>query len=139
MLTWSRRHRPLGWIAACAILLAAFAPWVSQALAGSMPRTPGGWPAWQVICGAAGLPVAGVKATATAPDGRSLPTGGDHAGAHCPFCLPHAGALGLPPAPLPALAMLAPVRDGLPALFLQAPAAPHVWRSSLPRAPPATA
>lgn len=132
MLSWSRHRRRLSWIAALAILLAALAPWISQARGGAgFAQLMQDGPAWQAICSATG--------PAADPAAQGLPgTAADH-GAHCPFCLPHPGDLGLPVVALPAPALADAMTAELPQRFLRAPATAHAWRSSQPRAPPATA
>lgn len=131
MLSWSRHRRHLSWIAALAILLAALAPWISQARGSAgFAQLMSDWPAWQAIC----------SATAATDPAKDMPgTGGADHGAHCPFCLPHPGDLGLPLAALPAPVLPDAAMAGLPQRFLQAPATAHAWRSSQPRAPPAAA
>lgn len=127
MLNWSRRRRHLSWIASLAILLAALAPWVSRAHGSAgFTQLMEDWPAWQAICSAADL------------GKQDMPASADH-GAHCPFCLPHPGALGLPLAAMPALPVPDAAQAELPPRFLQAAATAHAWRSSQPRAPPAAA
>ena len=57
---------------------------------------------------------------------------------HCPFCLNHAGSVGLPP---PALSPLAAVtgHDAYPPLFYQAPQPQFAWLAASPRGPPSLA
>lgn len=134
MLNWSRRRRHLSWIASLAILLAALAPWISQARGSAgFAQLMEDWPAWQAICSATDL-----DAGQPADPSKGTPASADH-GAHCPFCLPHPGAWGLPVATLPAPVLPDASLAELPQRFLQAPATPHAWRSSQPRAPPAAA
>lgn len=120
-------HRLASWIAALAILLTSFAPWVSHALG------PAQGAAWAEICSAHG-------ATRVEPGGDASrdPFATKHPLAHCPYCSLHATALGLPPSPVVVPLRLG-LRDERPAAFLAAPRTLAAWVSAQPRAPPAHA
>jgi hypothetical protein len=67
------------------------------------------------------------KTSGTHTDGTGLE--------HCPFCLPHAGPVGLPPAEHIAF----PIQPGTtvrPALFFHSPTPLFAWAAGQPRAPP---
>jgi hypothetical protein len=83
--------RRLGaWIATIAILLAALAPGIAQALASSQqPST-----SWAEICTAAGMQVRqGLVSSGDSGEHEGMMSG------HCPFCLNHAGHFALPATP----------------------------------------
>jgi hypothetical protein len=122
-----RFRRFAAWLANFAILLAAFAPTVSHAMAAAR-----GGASWVEICTTAGPAIVKLN-------GDQAPNAPKNAPAshleHCPFCFPHAGAAGLPPA----VAAL-PVTVGsyaLPELFYRAPRPLFAWAAGQPRAPPA--
>jgi len=132
------------WLACCAILMNALAPAVSHALAYER----GGQHAWE-ICLNDGTRLAGFgqldEATFLALTDRTRPVPPALAGhgmddtmpmADCGYCLPHAGALGLPPPAgiaVPAAAAL-PER---PYLYYHAPRPLQAWAGAQPRGPPA--
>lgn len=55
---------------------------------------------------------------------------------HCPFCIPHAGSLGLLPSSVLVFHLPADGAQYFPPLFLSAPYPLFVWASAQPRAPP---
>jgi hypothetical protein len=121
MPTRRGRRIVLSWIALVAILLASFAPAVTQALAAST-----GLP-WETICSAAN--VGAVKAgTPVAP---ALAQAFDH----CPYCALHAD---LAPPPDPRLADRGTVVAfrAFPIAVTPAPWAHAVRAAAQPRAPP---
>jgi len=111
------------WLAIVAMLWMALAPLASQALGARQSE------AWIEICGANGAKW--IKADAGGP---AQPQPGAHPLDHCPYCSVHVGALGMPPAPLVALPVIAH-REVAPA-FLSAPSTLHAWRTAQPRGPP---
>lgn len=116
------RHQFIAsWIAAFAILAAALAPALSQALQS------GGPDAWAAICSSTGA-----KGAGPSQDGQGAPK---MAMEHCPYCSWHAPVLGLPPAPLQPHLVVTGFQP-LPTRFAQAPRTSHVWATAQPRAPP---
>lgn len=135
-----QRHAAV-WIALLAVLLAALAPSVSQALGFAR----GAGPSWVEVCSAEGakwVPAdAGAGASAddaSADDGTSHGPAAAHWMEHCPWCSLHQPALAVPPAPA-ALPLVNGLTEALPRAFLQAPRTLHAWASAQPRAPPLTA
>lgn len=126
MLRLRRIKAMAAWIACCALLLAALAPAISQALQGSAG------PGWGEICSVAGSPA---PAADDAAGNSGSERDGPHAFEHCPYCSVHAPGLGLPPARAADLTLPA-VTHALPALFLAAPRTLFAWVSTQPRAPP---
>ncbi len=130
MRTVRNMHR-IAWIACFAILLAALAPAISHALAAQQHHAE--QQAWVEIC-----TMEGSKMVMT--DGAHDPQQPAHDSfghlEHCPFCLNHAVAHGLPPA----ADFVMPVLAGdhvLPPLYYQAPRPLFAWATAQPRAPPA--
>ena len=124
-------RRLAAWIACFAILLAALAPSISQAVANAKQQSGSGW---AEICSVAGIRFVQVDG-ATSDDGKSA--GKAMQMEHCAFCSTHAGSVGLPPTS-PALPL--PVASGtaiFPALYYQSPAPLFIWSTAQSRAPPA--
>ncbi|APA70002.1 MULTISPECIES: DUF2946 domain-containing protein [unclassified Janthinobacterium] len=123
-------RRCAAWIACFALLLAALAPSISQAVANAKQESGSGW---AEICS-----VAGIRFVQVADDGAADGKSGGKAMQmeHCAFCATHAGSVGLPPSPVLPL----PVAGGtaiLPALYYQSPAPLFIWSTAQSRAPPA--
>lgn len=120
------RHRLTAWIATFAILLAALAPTLAQALAASSA----GAAPWEEICTAAG--VQSQPAAQGQPDGDGQSS---HGTKHCPWCAGHAS-----PFALPAGQYALPIAsDTTESPFAFVPASPARYRhrgASQPRAPP---
>jgi hypothetical protein len=130
MTLFTRRFA--AWIACFAILLAALAPSISQAVANAKPESGSGW---AEICSVAGIRFVQVL---PANDGATDEKSGGKAMQmeHCAFCSTHAGSVGLPPAG-PVLQL--PVASGtaiFPALYYQSPAPLFIWSAAQSRAPP---
>ena len=128
MTLFTRRFA--AWIACFAILLAALAPSISQAVANAKQESGSGW---AEICSVAGIRFVQVDGAASA-DGKSA--GKAMQMEHCAFCSTHAGSVGLPPAS-PVLPL--PVAMGtaiFPALYYQSPAPLFIWNTAQSRAPP---
>ena len=124
-------RRFAAWIACFAILLAALAPSISQAVANAKQESGSGW---AEICSVAGIRFVQVDGAAS-DDGKSA--GKAMQMEHCAFCSTHAGSVGLPPAS-PVLPLL--VANGtaiFPSLYYQSPAPLFVWSTAQSRAPPA--
>ena len=111
------------WMAILAILMMAFAPLVSQAVGADR--------AWLEICSASGPKFVQADAGSSNQPAKNSAA---HPMEHCPYCSLHASALGMPPAPLLVLPVIA-VRD-VPPAFLSAPSTLHAWRAAQPRGPP---
>lgn len=118
------RHHTTVWIAALAILLAALAPSLSQAL-----RRAQGGPATEVCT------AQGTRWVQDAPEGPGTPHGAAQLMAHCLYCATHVPTLGLPPAAT-TLVLVQALSQAVPAAFLSAPHRLHAWLSAQPRAPP---
>ena len=128
MTLFTRRFA--AWIACFAILLAALAPSVSQAVANAKQESGSGW---AEICSVAGIRF--VQVDDGGVDGKS----GDKAMQmeHCAFCSTHAGSVGLPPAS-PVLPLLVASGTAIfPSLYYQSPAPLFIWSTAQSRAPPA--
>lgn len=117
------------WIAAFAVLLAALAPSISQAVFASRGSPAG----FGEICS-----VNAPKLVKVEHEGHhsssSLAEKGLHF-EHCSFCFTHAGSVGLPPA----ADLVLPVPIGtqpMPSLFYQSPRPLFVWATAQSRAPP---
>ncbi|UQV48326.1 DUF2946 family protein [Janthinobacterium lividum] len=128
MTLFTRRFA--AWIACFAILLAALAPSISQAVANAKQESGSGW---AEICSVAGIRF--VQVDDGAADGKS--GGKAMQMEHCAFCSTHAGSVGLPPTspvlPLPAASGTAI----FPALYYQSPSPLFIWSTAQSRAPPA--
>lgn len=110
------------WLAIMAVLMAALAPAVSQAVRAADPL------AWAEVCSASAK---------SAAAGQQAPAdGAAHLFEHCPYCSLHSAGLGMPPAAL-SLALLPALSAELPALFLGGPRGLHSWTAAQPRGPPA--
>ena len=130
MTLFTRRFA--AWIACFAILLAALAPSISQAVANAKQESGSGW---AEICSVAGIRFVQVVEDGTTEDGKSA--GKAMQMEHCAFCSTHAGSAGLPPTS-PVLPL--PVAMGtaiFPALYYQSPAPLFIWSTAQSRAPPA--
>ncbi|MGK5060690.1 DUF2946 domain-containing protein [Janthinobacterium sp. LB2P49] len=128
MTLFTRRFA--AWIACFAILLAALAPSISQAVANAKQESGSGW---AEICSVAGIRF--VQVDDGAADGKS--GGKAMQMEHCAFCSTHAGSVGLPPTS-PVLPL--PVASGtaiFPALYYQSPSPLFIWSTAQSRAPPA--
>lgn len=118
------RLRWSAWMAALALLVAALAPGVSQAL--------GTAPSWLEVCTASGS--RWMSADADMPE---VPASGGEQGADlCPFCSLHLPLAGLPPAAL-ALARKVETVAQAPIAPRERPAGAPQRRAAPARAPPA--
>ncbi|MGK5008943.1 DUF2946 domain-containing protein [Janthinobacterium sp. MDB2-8] len=127
MTSFTRRFAAC--IACFAILLAALAPSISQAVANAKQESGSGW---AEICSVAGIRFVQVDDDGAA-DGKS--GGKAMQMEHCAFCSTHAGSVGLPPSPMLPL----PVASGtaiFPALYYQSPSPLFIWSTAQSRAPP---
>ena len=123
-------RRCAAWIACFAILLAALAPSISQAIANAKQETGSGW---AEICSVAGIRFVQVDDGASdggKSDGKAMQM------EHCAFCSTHAGSVGLPPSPVLPL-LVASGTAIFPALYYQSPAPLFIWSTAQSRAPPA--
>ncbi|ATD59828.1 hypothetical protein CNX70_06220 [Janthinobacterium svalbardensis] len=131
MTLFTRRFA--AWIACFAILLAALAPSISQAVANAKQESGSGW---AEICSVAGIRfVPLVQADDGAADEKS--GGKAMQMEHCAFCSTHAGSVGLTPTS-PVLPL--PVASGtaiFPALYYQSQSPLFIWSTAQSRAPPA--
>jgi|JRYI01.1.fsa_nt_gb hypothetical protein len=126
------RQRLFAWLAAFAMMLGALAPAASRVMASE-----GG--GWIELCSASGTHRVLLDAAtyaAYAEPGSEGDSGQRETGLEaCPYCLAHAGSVGLPPQPA---LTLAPPRRGehFPLLFYRAPQPLFAWTAARPRAPP---
>ncbi|MGK5073895.1 DUF2946 domain-containing protein [Janthinobacterium sp. ZB1P44] len=128
MTLFTRRFA--AWIACFAILLAALAPSISQAVANAKQESGSGW---AEICSVAGIRFVQVDDDGAA-DGKS--GGKAMQMEHCAFCSTHAGSVGLPPAS-PVLPLLVASGTAIfPALYYRSPAPLFIWSAAQSRAPP---
>ncbi|MGF6118815.1 hypothetical protein ABIE30_003528 [Janthinobacterium lividum] len=129
MTLFTRRFA--AWIACFAILLAALAPSISQAVANAKQESGSGW---AEICS-----LAGIRFVQVDNDGAADEKSGGKAMQmeHCAFCSTHAGSVGLPPAS-PVLPLLVASGTAIfPALYYQSPSPLFIWSTAQSRAPPA--
>ena len=125
-------RRLAAWIACFAILLAALAPSISQAVANAKQQSGSGW---AEICSVAGIRFVQVVEDGTTEDGKSA--GKAMQMEHCAFCSTHAGSVGLPPTS-PVLPLLVASGTAIfPSLYYQSPAPLFIWSTAQSRAPPA--
>jgi hypothetical protein len=127
MTLFTRRFA--AWIACFAILLAALAPSISQAVANAKQESGSGW---AEICSVAGIRF--VQVDDGAADGKS--GGKAMQMEHCAFCSTHAGSVGLPPASPVLPLRLSSGTAIFPALYYQSPAPLFIWSAAQSRAPP---
>ena len=124
-----RLQRFASWIATFAIVLAAVAPTVSQALvaSGAMGSV------WVEVCTAQGMRwvAIGDEAPADAPV--------EHCAGACAYCFTHAGSFGLVPGVEVALASRDDYVSGLVARFSEPLRVSSVWSPHQTRAPPLSA
>lgn len=133
MTLFTRRFA--AWIACFAILLAALAPSISQAVASAKQESGSGW---AEICSVAGIRFVQLV---QAGDGAADEKSGDKVMQmqHCAFCSTHAGSVGLPPTS-PVLPLLVASGTAIfPSLYYQSPAPLFIWSTAQSRAPPALA
>ena len=122
-------RRFVGWMATFALLLAAVAPTISQALV-LVSRDSA---AWAEICSTAGF-----RRVQSDPSGnqgepsKPLVAMADH----CQYCTLQSHAMAPPPAPI-AIASLAPLTFEAPVLFATARRTLFAWIAAQPRGPPA--
>jgi hypothetical protein len=137
MRTTRTTRRMTAWIASFAILLATLAPSISHAVAAAK-GIPNGWTEVCTVAGAklVKLDDASASKEISKPPSKSAPAQKMSHFEHCPFCLSHALALGLPPG----ADFVMPVVAGtsvVPSLFYHAPRPLFAWVAAQPRAPPA--
>jgi hypothetical protein len=120
-------RRFAAWIACIAMLFAALAPSMSQA----MSALPGD--TWTEICSTSGSKF--VKVT-SGTDDASHPA--KHKAVHvehCPLCATHAGSFALPPSAGFTIPLIE-TQETHPLLFFQAPHPLAIWTAAQSRAPP---
>ncbi|HRP97710.1 MAG TPA: DUF2946 domain-containing protein [Rhodocyclaceae bacterium] len=120
------------WIAMFAILMAALAPSLAQAVSGV-----GGDREVRSleVCTLAGIKLVPLAGAAADPTHDGLPL---IALEHCPYCSTHAGSFALGPADIPVLA-LQPQRPPRPLPLVDIAHPLVAWSESSPRGPPARA
>ncbi|CAN5296101.1 hypothetical protein BH11PSE11_BH11PSE11_10550 [soil metagenome] len=128
------RHVLTAWIACFAILLSSLAPSISHALA----ATNNAGNVITEVCTSTGLKLvdkvgvpflnASLKSSLPA-DSKMMKSG------HCPYCLPRAGSLGMPPVVTLTLPP-AVAAQSFPSLSYLAPRPLFTWTSARSRAPP---
>jgi hypothetical protein len=124
MNTWAQRLKLWNWIASAALLFAAIAPALSQAVVSPNPSLGD----MAMVCTSTGMQsLASLDAGSEAPVNATKAT--------CAFCLLHAQlACGLPTPELPTWAALTSVPPDLFQVSQTPPSAP--WSPGLARAPP---
>jgi DUF2946 family protein len=127
-----RRNRFLvSWLACMAIVLNALAPAISHAMASVQ-----GQPApWTEICSVSGTKFAPLDFNLAVDGKKDRDTQPMSSMQHCPYCLTHAGSVGM----LTDIGFELAKHDlsySLPELFYQSPHPLFVWAASSPRAPP---
>jgi len=136
MELFRQNRRLISWLACMAILLNALAPAISHAMASTQNESV----LWAEICSVAGnkfVPVDfGQPASNQPADSKNR---GDtqpmSSMQHCPYCLPHAGSVGVITGFSFELTQI-DLSYSLPELFYQSPRTLFVWAASSPRAPP---
>ncbi|MDO9235493.1 MAG: DUF2946 domain-containing protein [Aquabacterium sp.] len=118
--------RWITWLAVAVILFAALAPAVSHWVRVSQGSQPSLFQSAEVCS---------VQVAVGASKQPSSEPQGEHAWAHCPFCLIHADAL-VPPTGLALIPALALADSLVPMLFWHAPRTLFAWAPSQARAPP---
>lgn len=125
-MRFDRTTRSLtSWLAILALLMAALAPAVSQAVG-----TQRG-PSWLEVCTSFGATL--LRAQQPGDDAPATPDA--QVFEHCAYCSVHAHTLALPPV-AGVEALLLPLSHRTPTAFLAAPGTLHAWVSAQPRAPP---
>lgn len=129
MIRTAARKRWQQWFACLAILLNVLSPSLSYALT-----------AQHVNASAAAIEICSASGTVytqadLAPKSKSTTDSVLHHIDHCPFCMSHAGSIGLPP-PASSPLVLITGHDLYPPLFYQAPQPQFVWMGAQPRGPP---
>lgn len=123
------------WFACLAILLNALSPSLSYAFA-SLHANANGAPV--DICSASGAVYTQADLASAFKSATSTTDSVLHHIEHCPFCMNHAGSVGLPPPASAPLAVIAG-HDAYPPLFYQAPQPQFAWLAARPRGPPSLA
>jgi len=115
------------WLASIAMLFAALAPSMSQAMAVMSGDT------WTEICSTGGTRI--VKVTSATGDvADHAPSDVGHVD-HCPLCATHAGSFALPPGAGYSVPLI-DTRETHPFLFFQSPQPLATWNRAQARAPP---
>ncbi|MFC7297990.1 DUF2946 domain-containing protein [Herminiimonas aquatilis] len=118
----------IAWIALFTLLFGSLAPSVSHALKAKSTQDT----SWAEICSADGM--RSIHVENQSPDSSAPSEHGLHM-EDCPFCLNHAGGLGLPPSGTYAMPVTANVSTQ-PSLFYQSPHPLFIWAAAQSRAPP---
>lgn len=119
-------RRLFGWVALLAILGGALAPAISHAVYQQTGKS------FLEICTAQGTRLIAVDADADPGKGSAQHVVMEH----CPFCVPHAGSLGLLPTTELVFNLPADGFNFYPPLYFSAPRPLFAWASAQPRAPP---
>lgn len=120
------------WIASFAILMAALAPALAQAVSGVGGDREGRSLEVCTLAGVKHVPLAGAAADPAGDDAPMLTP------EHCPYCSVHFGAF-LPVRTAAAELAVQPARQLVPSPYLHAPRPLLAWAVPAPRAPPARA
>lgn len=123
-------RRFTAWLAAFAVLLAAFAPFISHA----MPQPKRAAPGWVEVCTHTGPKL--LKLNDKQHAAPSTPAEKGVHSNHCSFCFTHTGQTGLPPT----AGFVLPIASGkqaLPRLADRSPRPLFAWTNAPSRAPPA--
>ena len=117
------------WMAIFAVLLAALAPAVTQAMQG------GGDPSQLEICSQFGSKW--ISADNVAPGSKKSGPGGWHTYEHCPYCSVHAAGLGMPPLAFEPPSL--PLSHAMHWRYSAATPTLDFWSDALSRGPPSIA
>lgn len=120
-------RRFAAWISCIAMLFAALAPSISQA----MSAVPAG--AWTEICSVSGTKF--VKVTSDQGEVSHHGKSDLRHVEHCPLCATHAGSFALPPTAGFSIPLIK-TQETHPFLFLQSPHPLAIWTVAQSRAPP---
>lgn len=119
------QRRLTAWLAMLAMVLAALAPTLAQAVVASSDRSD-----WVQICSATGMVWVQADHAPGDPDGAPLAD----MGMQCPWCSLHSPAAGLPPALVTGAA--SNLQTPLPGGFMAAAPPLALWIAAPARAPP---
>jgi hypothetical protein len=115
------------WLASIAMLFAALAPSMSQAMAVASGDT------WTEICSMGGTRFVKVAST-TGDVSDHAPSDAGHVD-HCPLCATHAGSFALPPGAGYSIPLI-DTQQTHSFLFFQSPYPLAIWKRAQARAPP---
>ena len=128
------KTKAASWIAIAAVLLATFAPTITNALAAQANSQS----AWQEICSVQGIKYIPAVSGALSKVADNQPANQDGhmlQMEHCPYCFMHAGSVGIIQTTVP-LFVAAASSQNSPQLYTFSPQTALPWAASRSRAPP---